>query len=298
MDIYGAFQLCSIGILAAPVAVRLSTTYFYKISGRNIIFLWTGLVLAGKRLLFYAASSIQSLTFCHIGLLSLTIEFFRISSSKCKYDDLGNPISPDAAKFSYNTTCGVVCDTKKGPFSPIRGGSANNIYVIPEPDKLTFSTATLLSAACCIPAILSLLSMWNRILQINWKMRFGGRFREEVHDDEDEATIGEMRRADGFIRKWLRAVEIPLFFGAVVAILVMGERNFFSKQVRYQTEPMASIGMWSTLAQKLVTLLTYLPNQRSMGTCCWHRPSCSWFALFTPSSRPRGCYGGDEPKCI
>jgi hypothetical protein len=48
MDIYGAFQLCSIGILAAPVAVRLSTTYFYKISGRNIIFLWTGLVLAGK----------------------------------------------------------------------------------------------------------------------------------------------------------------------------------------------------------------------------------------------------------
>lgn len=47
MDIYGAFQLCCIGILAAPVTVRLSRTYFHD-PGRNIIFLWTGLILAGK----------------------------------------------------------------------------------------------------------------------------------------------------------------------------------------------------------------------------------------------------------
>jgi len=47
MDVYGAFQLCAIGILAAPVTVRLSTTYFYD-PGRNTIFIWTGLVLAGK----------------------------------------------------------------------------------------------------------------------------------------------------------------------------------------------------------------------------------------------------------
>jgi hypothetical protein len=174
-----------------------------------------------------------------VGLLSLTIEFFRLSSTQCKHDDNGNPVSPSAANFSYDTMCGLICDTERGPFSPIRGGSANNIYVIPEPSKLTFSTATLLSAACCIPAILSLLSMWNRILQINWRVRFGGRFGQEVDEDEDKAT---MRRADGFIRKWLRAVEIPLFFGAVLAILVIGERNFFSKQVFYQTEPMASIG--------------------------------------------------------
>jgi hypothetical protein len=86
--------------------------------------------------------------------------------------------------------------------------------------------------------------MWNRILEINWRARFGRRGNDEVIDDQDSATIGEMRRADGFIRKWLRAVEIPLFFGAVLAILVIGERNFFSKQVRYQTEPIASIGSW------------------------------------------------------
>ncbi|KAG5912804.1 hypothetical protein E4U42_001804, partial [Claviceps africana] len=45
LDIYGAFQLCAIGILVAPVTVRLSRTYFYE-PGRNIIFLWTGLILA------------------------------------------------------------------------------------------------------------------------------------------------------------------------------------------------------------------------------------------------------------
>ena len=46
MDVFGAFQLCAIGILAAPVTVRVSTTYFYD-PGRNAIFLWTGLLLAG-----------------------------------------------------------------------------------------------------------------------------------------------------------------------------------------------------------------------------------------------------------
>lgn len=47
LDIYGAFQLCAIGILAAPVTVRLSKTYFYD-PGRNTIFLWAGLILAGE----------------------------------------------------------------------------------------------------------------------------------------------------------------------------------------------------------------------------------------------------------
>lgn len=47
MDIYGAFQLCTIGILAAPVTVRLSKTYF-DAPGRNIIFLWTSFILSGK----------------------------------------------------------------------------------------------------------------------------------------------------------------------------------------------------------------------------------------------------------
>lgn len=48
MDIFGAFQLCAIGILAAPVTVMMSRTYFND-PGRNTIFLWTGLLLVGRR---------------------------------------------------------------------------------------------------------------------------------------------------------------------------------------------------------------------------------------------------------
>ena len=48
MDIYGAFQLCSIGILAAPVTVMMSKTFFND-PGRNIIFLWALLILTGER---------------------------------------------------------------------------------------------------------------------------------------------------------------------------------------------------------------------------------------------------------
>jgi hypothetical protein len=37
-------------------------------------------------------------------------------------------------------------------------------------------------------------------------------------------------------------VEILVFGGAVLAILIIGESNLSSGQVLYQTEPMASIG--------------------------------------------------------
>lgn len=46
LDVYGAFQLCTIGILTAPATVRLSKTYFNN-PGRNVLFVWTMLVLAG-----------------------------------------------------------------------------------------------------------------------------------------------------------------------------------------------------------------------------------------------------------
>lgn len=125
----------------------------------------------------------------------------------------------------------------------MRQGAANNIYVIPAPDKLTFNTATLLTAACCIPAILSLVSMWNKILEINWATRFGATTRRsDERIDGTNATVGKMNAINAWIRFLLRAVEAPLFGGAVLTILIMGERNFFSSQVRYGTEPISSIG--------------------------------------------------------
>lgn len=128
----------------------------------------------------------------------------------------------------------------------MRGGSANNIYVVPVPTILTFNTATLLAAACCIPAILSLISMWNKILKINWKSRFGaqteGEQIDEVIEGTNGATMRKMSRVNGAIRFFLSTVELLILGGAVLAIIITGERNFFSYQVNYQTEPMANIG--------------------------------------------------------
>jgi hypothetical protein len=116
----------------------------------------------------------------------------------------------------------------------MRGGSANNIYVIPTPDKLTFGTGMLLAAACCVPAILSLVSMWNKILQDNWKVRFGGGNEDEQITGTNGATVGKMEGVNTRIRLLLSVVEVPVFGGAVLVILFFGELNFFSKQVRYQ----------------------------------------------------------------
>lgn len=52
MDVYGAFQLCSIGVLAAPVTVRFSRTYFFD-PARNLIFVWSSLLLIGKSICLY-----------------------------------------------------------------------------------------------------------------------------------------------------------------------------------------------------------------------------------------------------
>ncbi|KAF8855957.1 hypothetical protein BDZ45DRAFT_594913 [Acephala macrosclerotiorum] len=249
MDIYGAFQLCSIGILAAPVTVMLSTTYFYD-PGRNIIFVWTGLVLSG--------------------LLSLTVEFFRVNPSPCPTDNNGNPIT-SIKSFPYgNTTCGLTCDVNLGPFSPLRQGSANNIYVIPTPQRLTVDTATLFAAGCCIPAILSLVSMWKKILEINWKDRFGDKNQEEIEkssEDRDGAELeqsktkteaiknADIKKMNEVIRFFLRAVEVPVFGAAVFAILIMGERNFWSQEVYYQTEPIKAIGQWAPIAGTTLAIL-------------------------------------------
>ncbi|KAF6522595.1 hypothetical protein HZS61_014123 [Fusarium oxysporum f. sp. conglutinans] len=204
MDIYGAFQLCAIGILAAPVTVMLSKTYFND-PGRNTIFLWTFLLL--------------------IGLLS-------------------NPVSPNASKFHYieGNNCNLTCSTQNGPSSPMRGGSANNIYVIPAPHTLTFGTATLLAAACCVHAVLCLISMWDRVLEINWRRRFGKQNDDAASEDDESANKGVMKKVNDTIGFFLRILAIPVFGGAGLAILIVGEINFFSPQVNYQTEPMANIG--------------------------------------------------------
>ncbi|KAK7963356.1 hypothetical protein PG988_010330 [Apiospora saccharicola] len=261
MDVYGAFQLCTIGILAAPVTVRWSKTYFYD-PARNLIFLWTALILAGElaatpfpmptpcRPQKYA--KVQSLTETCQGLLSLTVEFYRIEPVECTQDGGGTNIP---------------CSVGGGPWSSLRQGSTNEIFIIPAPQKLTFGAATLLAAACCIPAILSMVSMWNKILEINWKRRFGQRNNtsnaEQARQNEDEeviegtngATVGKMNNVNEIIRQFLSVVQIPVFVGAVLAIMVIGELNFWSESVNYQTEPVTSIGQWAPIIGTVLAAL-------------------------------------------
>jgi hypothetical protein len=180
------------------------------------------------------------------------VELFRAKPSRCTHDDNGNPVVPDPARFPYEAaSCGLRCSAQEGPFSPIRVGSADEIHVIPSPHRLTFGTATLLAAACCVPAIVSLLYFWSLVLQDTWNNRFGEGTdidrRNEVIQGTNGATVGKMLQINGLVRTVLSTVEAPVFAAAVLAILVLGERNFFSRPVNYGTEPIASIGQWAPI---------------------------------------------------
>lgn len=122
--------------------------------------------------------------------------------------------------------------------------TSHSIYVIPVPTRLTFGEATIMAAACCIPAILSLISMRNKILYFNWRKSSGK--QPEKNEKErikgTKATVGSMQTVNSTLRLVLGRVEIVVFGGLVLAILVIGERNFFSKQVSYESEPMYAIG--------------------------------------------------------
>lgn len=137
----------------------------------------------------------------------------------------------------------------EGPFSKLRQGATSEIYVVPKPVTLPFGMAMFLAAAECVPAILSLVSMWNKILEINWKTRRGrgGPGKEQSEDQgvipgTNGATLKGMKDVNQAIRSLLSAVEVPVFGGAWLAVLVIGEINFWSAQVRYHTEPISSIG--------------------------------------------------------
>ncbi|TRX89059.1 hypothetical protein FHL15_010078 [Xylaria flabelliformis] len=250
MDIYGAFQICSIGILAAPITVYNSKTYFND-PGRNIIFIWTGLLLAG--------------------MLSLAVEFFRTETHRCSFDDMGAPIDP--FNFPYmSADCDLHCfSNSSGPFSPIRQDPTNEPAVIPAPTRLAFSTVILLAAASSIPPVLTLIFTWEKILEINWKRRFA---RGEVNNNNDpiEGTNGATPKMINFIndaiRRFLTSIQIPIFGAIVIAILVAGELNFWSPQVNYQTEPFTSVGQWANVvATALVVLgsLSFVQDKREIN---------------------------------
>jgi hypothetical protein len=126
-----------------------------------------------------------------------------------------------------------------------------------------------------IKAILSLVFTWDKILEINWKRR---REVENLNEPVEGAnvTVGELKGINSVVRMFLSVVEIPVFGGAVIAILAIGEANFFSPQVRYQTEPMASIGK---LLHQLSAHFQILISDRSVGTHCRYSLGSTWLTV-------------------
>lgn len=131
----------------------------------------------------------------------------------------------------------------------LRQGATSEIYVVPKPAILPFGMAMFLAAAECVPAILSLISMWNKILDINWKARRGrGAVEKESSEDQsiipgtNGATFKGMKDVNQAIRSLLSAVEVPVFGGAWLAVLIVGEINFGSKQLWWHTEPISTVG--------------------------------------------------------
>jgi hypothetical protein len=87
--------------------------------------------------------------------------------------------------------------------------------------------------------------MWNRIVDVNWKPHLSDSSEDEQRPGGGASKITvENSSLDGksLLRSQVSALEVPVFALVVLCILLLGERNLLSTQVRYETEPMISHG--------------------------------------------------------
>lgn len=88
--------------------------------------------------------------------------------------------------------------------------------------------------------------MWIKILEINWRRQSGA-----------QESLGEVKD-NRFIKHFRQYAPVLIFGPATFAILIVGEINLFSSQVRYQTEPIANIGKRLGTTSDAMTDLNYL----------------------------------------
>lgn len=106
------------------------------------------------------------------------------------------------------------------------------------------------------------------MLEINWRSRFGNRDIDvrAMIEGTNGATEETLTRVNKYIRRLLNVVEVPIYGVAVLLILIFGELNFFSTQVRYQTEPMSSIGKIYPLPIEVTQIADiFLTLRRAVG---------------------------------
>ena len=149
----------------------------------------------------------------------MTVEFYRVSPTRCDmFDDQNRAIDSSTFPFQDGSMCNLTCSVEEGiPHSPMRTEAVDNVYVIPVPGTLTPGTATLMAAACCIPAILLLVSMWNTILEKNWQSRFGRQDEglDDIIEGTNDATLRKMRLVNKRIGSFLALVEALLSAAAL-----------------------------------------------------------------------------------
>jgi hypothetical protein len=85
---------------------------------------------------------------------------------------------------------------------------------------------------------------------------------EQNHDQmacqtqREEAQSSSPKPRSNRIATLIRSYgEITIFTLTILIILILGERNLFSPQIRYQQEPLGNIGQWSPLAGTVLAIL-------------------------------------------
>ena|ERR1700744_6022163 len=61
-------------------------------------------------------------------------------------------------------------------------------------------------------------------------------------DNSNAENEKEIRNINNIVTSLLSLVEVPVFSVAVLTLLIFGERDFWSPQMKYQTEPIATVG--------------------------------------------------------
>jgi hypothetical protein len=90
--------------------------------------------------------------------------------------------------------------------------------------------------------------MWNKIRWINWNAVFGDKNigKKALIEGGNDVIEGTNAEFGVTIKKFLTYTEALVFGVAVLFVLILGEINFFSTQVSWQTEPISAIGKQSS----------------------------------------------------
>ncbi|KAI7204825.1 hypothetical protein KC316_g522 [Hortaea werneckii] len=223
LDIYGAFQFCAIAILVAPMTARVSRTYF-KDHGRNAIFVWSVFVVAEK-----GSNGSTSPMANEVGM---HIEDVDESHSAGPVHTFG---STDLLHLLHRQSM-----LTKYAFE-IKGSQIQVFEInvdISGDDTLSRVYADLMALEREDVKFIIVEGVAHSQLseEVLTRLAHDSQIRKRDAPELKKSRVSES------LGKYL---QILLFGGAVFAILVAGERNLFSSQMRYQTEPMANVGQWA-----------------------------------------------------